>query len=273
MSLTRLSEAMVTAKLNFESHLIQDLAANNSSRIYKYISTLSSNRQLPSIMYLDDTQAYTSFDQAQLFNQYFHSVFTHSSYKLPLYLLIYQLSKQFYQLSISSLDVFQALSNLDPSKVSGIDSINPALLKYCAESLTIPIQYLFTLSLRTQSLPQEWRTHCIVPVFKSGDNSLVNNYRPISLLCIVSKVLEKIIFQNLFDFLYNRLSVYQFGFVPGRSCLQQLLSSTHELYLAKSLHCDADAIYLDYRKAFDSVVHNELLYKLWQYGINGDPWN
>ena len=109
-----------------------------------------------------------------------------------------------------------------------------------------------------------------MPVFKSGDKSLVNNYRPISLLCIISKVLEKIIFKNLFDFLYNRLSVYQFGFVPGHSCLQQLLSCTHDLYLAKSLHCDADVIYLDYRKAFDSVVHNELL---WQYGINGDLWN
>ena len=112
-----------------------------------------------------------------------------------------------------------------------------------------------------------------MPVFKSGDKSLVNNYRPISLLCIISKVHEKIIFKNLFDFLYNRLSVYQFGFVPGRSCLQQLLSFTHELYLAKCLHCDADVIYLDYRKAFDSVVHNELLYKLWQYGICGDLWN
>ena len=108
------------------------------------------------------------------------------------YLLIYQLSKQFYQLSISPhcMDFFQALSNLDPSKASGIDSINPALLKCCAESLTIPIQYLFTFSLRTQSLQQEWCTHCIVPVFKSGDKSLVNNYRPISLLCIVSKVLN-----------------------------------------------------------------------------------
>ena len=224
-------------------------------------------------MYLDDTQAYISSDRAQLFNQYFHSEFTHSSYKLPSPADLPAVKTVLSTINISSLDVFQALCNLDPSKASGIGSINPALLKYCAESLTIPIQYLFTLSLRTQSLPQEWCTHCIVPVFKSDDNSLVNNYRSISLLCIISKVLEKSIFQNLFNFLYNQLSVYQFGFVPGRSCLQQLLSFAHELYLAKSLHCDADVIYLDYRKAFDSVVHNELLYKLWQYGISGDLWN
>ena len=170
------------------------------------------------------------------------------------------------------MDVFQALQNLDPSKASGIDSIHPAILKRCAEPLTTPIHYLFTLSLRSQSLPQEWRTHCIVPVFKSGDHSSVTNYRPISLLCIISKVLEKIIYQHLFDFLYNQLSTHQFGFIPGRSCLQQLLLFTHELTLAKSAHCDVDVIYLDYKKAFDSVVHNKLLHKLWGYGICDDLW-
>ena len=157
----RLSEAMATAKLNFESQLIQDLAANNSTRIYKYISTLSSNHQLPSIMYLDDTQAYTSYDRAQLFNQYFHSVFTHSSYKLPSLADLPAVETVLSTINISSLDVFQALCNLDPSKASGIDSINPALLKYCVESLTIPIQYLFTLSLRIQLLPQEWHTYTL----------------------------------------------------------------------------------------------------------------
>ena len=160
------------------------------------------------------------------------------------------------------------LSSLDPSKASSIDSISPALLKNCAGSLTIPV-----LSAHVESsLPLEWHTHCIVPVFKSGDSCLVNNYRPISLLCVISKVLEKVVYQNLFDFLYSRLSVYQFGFISRQSCLQQLLSFTHELYLAKSLHHDADVIYLDYKKAFDSVVHTKLLYKLWEYGINGNLW-
>ena len=76
-------------------------------------------------------------------------------------------------ISLSALDVFQVLCSLDPSKASWTDSINTALLKYCAESL-LAVHHLLTLSLRSQSLPQEWHTHCIVPVFKSGDNSLVN---------------------------------------------------------------------------------------------------
>ena len=97
-------------------------------------------------MYLDDTQAHTSSDRTQLFNQYFHSVyvFTHSSFKLPLPADLPAVETVLSTINISSLDVFQALCNLDPSKASGIDSISPVLLKYYVESLTIPIQYLFT---------------------------------------------------------------------------------------------------------------------------------
>ena len=111
--------------------------------------------------------------------------------------------------------------------------------------------------------------------FKSGDRTSVTNYRPISLLCIISKVLEKIVYQHLFDFIYNQLSAHQFGFIPGRFCLQQLLLFTNELHLAKSTHCDADVIYLDYKIAFDSMVHNKLLqvYKPWACGIDGDLWS
>ena len=224
-------------------------------------------------MHFNDKQASTSFDQAQLFNQFFHSVFTHSlcDFSPPPDLLTNRVTLS--NIDISPMDVFQALNSLDPNKAPGIDSINPAFLKYCANSLTIPIHHLLTLSLRSKFLLQEWRTHRIVPVFKSGDRTSDTNYRPISLLCIISKVLEKIIYQHLFDFIYNQLSAHQFGFIPGHSCLQQLLLFTNALHHAKSTHCDADVIYLDYKKAFDSVVHNKLLYKLWAYGINGDLWS
>lgn len=110
------------------------------------------------------------------------------------------------------------LHSLDPNKASGTDAINPALLKNFAGSLTILIQYLLTLSLYSQELPQEWHTHLVTPVFKSGDRSNIANYRPISLLCIISKIMEYLI-----DFLYTHLSIHQFGFTPGHSCLQQLL--------------------------------------------------
>ena len=74
---------MSIAKQDFESQLIRDLAVNNSSKIYKYISSLSRSHQLPPIMHFDDTQASSSFDQAHLFNQFFQSVFSYSLHDLP----------------------------------------------------------------------------------------------------------------------------------------------------------------------------------------------
>ena len=231
----KLSDEMFAAKHGFEAQLVWDLAVSSSSKIYKYISSLSISHQLPSIMHFNDKQASTSFNQAQLFNQFFHSVFTHSScdFPLPPGLLTNRVTLS--NIDISPTDVFQALYSLDPNKAPGIDSINPALLKYCADSQTIPIHHLLTLSIRSKFLPQQWRTHHIVPVFKSGDRTTVTNYRPISLLCIISKVFEKIVYQRLFNFIYNQLSAHQFGFIPGRSCLQQLLLFTNALHLAKSL--------------------------------------
>ena len=224
-----LSDSMAEAKQIYESCLIQSLTSSNCSSIYKYISHLSSSHQLPNVMYLNNIQADSPSDQARLFNEYFYSVFTHSTYDLPSPMDLSTVEPGLSTINVSTMEVFQALCDLDPNKAFGIDSISPALLKYCAEPLAAPIRYLFTLSLNSHSLPQEWRTHCVVPVFKSGDKCLINNYRPISLLCIISKVLEKIVHQRLFDFLFNCLSSSQFGFIPGRSCLQQLLIFSHEL--------------------------------------------
>ena len=109
----------------------------------------------------------------------------------------------------------------------------------------------------------------IKPIFKSGDKGSIRNYRPISLLCIVSKVLEKIVYNNIVDFVTKSISANQFGFLKGRSTLQQLLLSFSIIFSSKS---QTDVVYLDFRKAFDSVAHNELLLKLWKFGICDSLW-
>ena len=85
----------------------------------------------------------------------------------------------------------------------------------------------------------------------------------------VSKVLEKLVFSNIVDFVTSSLSLSQFGFLRGRSTLQQLLIFFNILLSSPS---QSDVIYLDFRKAFDSVAHNELLYKIWKFGITGNLW-
>ena len=129
------------------------------------------------------------------------------------------------------------------------------------------------MSLQQMTLPQEWKIHLITPIPKGGDGSDVSNYRPISLLCSISKALESLKFQQVFTYLEPSLSLAQFGFIPGRSCLQQLLTTLSILLTNKSTHSDTDIIFLDFKKAFNRVPHEELLIKLWNMGVSGSLWS
>ena len=111
--------------------------------------------------------------------------------------------------------------------------------------------------------------HSLHNIHKSGDRSSVKNYRPISLLCTVSKVLERIMYKNIIGFVNNSIVANQFGFLKNRSVLQQLLLCQQHIINSSNY---TDVVYLDFKKAFDSVSHNELLCKLWSFGICGNLW-
>ena len=95
------------------------------------------------------------------------------------------------------------------------------------------------------------------------------NYHPISLLCVISKVLERIVYNNTIHFLDGTFSNFRFGFLPGRLSLQQLLIFINEILNAKQTNNGLDVLYLDISKAFDSVAHHILLTKLHKCGISG----
>ena len=96
--------------------------------------------------------------------------------------------------------MFHILSTLDSSKAIGTDGISPLFLRHCAVALTPPLSRLFNLSLSTHSLPLEWRNRLVKPIFKLEDRCNVANYRPIRLLPANSKVLERIIHNNVIDY-------------------------------------------------------------------------
>ena len=155
-------------------------------------------------------------------------------------------------------EVFQVLCSLNTNKASGSD-------KNCASSLTYPLHHLFSLSLQTSVIPSEWKYHTIIPIFKADDKSNVKNYRPISLLSNISKVLERIVYNRTLQITTNFITHTQFGFCKSKSTLQQLLLYFNDLCSTKyPIH----SIYLDYSKAFDRVSHKILLEKLWSMGIN-----
>ncbi|CAI8031468.1 RNA-directed DNA polymerase from mobile element jockey, partial [Geodia barretti] len=93
-----------------------------------------------------------------------------------------------------------------------------------------------------------------------------------SLLCISSKVLERIVFNQILQFVNDKISNHQFGFMLYRSTLHQLLLFFNSIFESSRNSSQTDVLYLDFKKAFDSVAHNELLFKLWHIGITGNAW-
>ena len=167
-----------------------------------------------------ELKAANDIDKANLFNKYFYSQEQDNDYSCPSHY-----NHSLHNIEISITEVYDILSILDVTKAASIDGISLRILRFCASSLLILICQLFTSSIITGYIPNQWCIHCIIPIYKSGDKSSVNNYRSISLLFILSKVLERVIYNHIMSFLSNHFTIYQFGFLPGRSALQQLQKS------------------------------------------------
>lgn len=220
-------------------------------------------------------------DKANILNQQFQSVFTPMS---PLTLSqscisalknsnVHSSSSKYPvmpEILISTNGVLKLLSNLKPHKAAGPDNIKPLVLQTLRHQISPILSLLFQKSLDTGILPNIWTSANVVPLFKKGNKEDPANYRPISLTCILCKVLEHIVASNLTAHFNKNNILYdlQHGFRERRSCETQLLQLIDEL--AKNLITgrQTDLILLDFSKAFDKVSHLKLLFKLQEHGVN-----
>ena len=128
---------------------------------------------------------------------------------------------------------------------------------------------IFNKSLQLGSLPRDWKLANVVYVHKKGAKDHVENYRPISLLPIVSKVFERCVLNSIKDHLYHVISPKQHGFCTGRSCVTNLLEAFDHIGSLLDSGGQVDTIYLDMSKAFDKVSHRRFVHKLIQAGFGG----
>ena len=144
---TALQSEIFKAKTEYESNLITSCAFNNTSAIYNYIKDLTKTKTIPSTITLDQTCVYNDIDKANLFNTYFHLVYTPSPDGVPNIDSLPTISNALSSISISEADVYHILTTLDPNKAMGFDEIGPKVLRSCTSILTKPFHHLISISV------------------------------------------------------------------------------------------------------------------------------
>ena len=176
---------------------------------------------------------------------------------------------------MSETNVYKLLSSLNPCKSTGIDKIPAKIIRIAAPIIANSLTRIFNTAIYSETVPSEWKLARVIPLHKNGPRNMLNNYRPISILPIVSKVFEKVLYGQLYDYFVvnNLLSQNQFGFRQFHSTASALLDSTNEWFINVDRGQFNIAVFLDLQKAFDTINHNILIKKLDLYGLQKPALN
>ena len=168
-------------------------------------------------------------------------------------------------------ELLKLLKELPNKSSHGHDNLDNILLKEISEGIVDPLVGLFNRSLNEGYFPAQMKIAEVVPLFKSKERELTNNYRPISLLMVISKLLERVVYKRTFQFVTDTGQFYdsQYGFRKNHSCNDAISELLGEILHNLENNKYTVAIYLDLSKAFDTLQHTVILKKLACYGIRG----
>ena len=263
----------VTSLLRQEkaSHF-EKLKPSNMKQFWKAVKSLTKKDSSVPTLHLEGATASLNTEKASMLNKFFASCFNPS---------LDPLHEDDRENDIQSStcppdyycteeEVLALIQSLDVSKASGPDGISIRMLKGTAASIAPSLTMLFNTSLRNSRFPNCWKQSSIVPIPKGSAHDSPTNYRPISLLSVVSKLLEKHIHLLLTSHLNHTqpISTQQWGFQQGKSTVTSLLTVVDDWLKILESKRDVCAVFFDLTKAFDTVPHRPLMAKLEETGLN-----
>ena len=213
------------------------------------------------------------------FNDFFSSIGPNLAAKIPssstdiLTYLKGSFSQSFVLLPTDASEIISITNSLKNKKSFGQDEIPVDIMKKSIQYISEPLAIIFNSSFKTGTFPDLLKIAKVCPVFKDGSKQDISNYRPISILPSFSKILEKLVYVRLYNYVVkcNILTAKQFGFQPSHSCYMALLELYDRLSEAIDNKEFAIGLFIDLQKAFDTLDHGILLRKLSFYGIRGTP--
>lgn len=240
---------------------------------YYLLKKLSNKKNTTNILPIIENNVYvTDFSQkASIFNDYFAEQCTIHDNGSTLPPLHCRTNSLLSNITINPDEIVEIILKQKLEKAHGCDNISMAMLKLCPGEIAIPLSLILQQCIETGRFPDSWKLANVQPIHKKNNRQIISNYRPISLLPLCGKILEKIIFDQVYIFLdQNRLiSTMQSGFRPRDSCIYHLISITSDIYKNFGRHDEMRVIFLDISKAFDKVWHDGLIHKLKCNGISG----
>jgi Reverse transcriptase (RNA-dependent DNA polymerase)/Endonuclease-reverse transcriptase len=259
------------AKRNLERRLALE-NGGNSKPFYAYLkSKLKNKSPVGPLKLRDGTVVSDSAGMAKVLNDFFSSIFTeegdgpvpepeqcHTNSKLE-------------DVQVEEAAVKKKIKQLKPASAPGPDGIGSMLLRELADQVAKPLTKIFSKSLADGNVPEDWKDAHVTPIYKKGVKSESSNYRPVSLTSICGKLLESIIRDKIVDHMSENglIEDSQHGFVKSRSCATNLIEFLDGLTEIIDGGGSADAIFLDFAKAFDKVPRQRLVEKLKSIGLGG----
>ena len=231
----------------------------------------SRGNTIPSLVREDGSMAHTAQDKANLLAKHFSSKMCISDPGRTPQKVTTVVRESLKTVKTSEQEVKALLLKLDVNKAVGPDAVSPRLLRQCATELAHPLSLLFNYCFQNSTWPKLWKISSIVPVHKKNSKSEAKNYRPVSLLPALSKVLETIVVSRLEEHFekHHLLCTRQYGFRKGRSAADLHLLLSAELNEALDQGKKSAVVALDIEGAFDRVWHSALIIKLRAAGVDG----